>query len=356
MKVTKRILALVLVLSIVFLFGCSAKTPATSTGNDKPAEPSTPDKPATPEKLKKVDLRFGTSSSGGTWYTLGMGMATIWNEKLKDQGIQVFAQSTGGGQENAQMLANGEIDMGFLGSLLCYYTYNGLNNFEKNDKMRTLTSLQVGSVQWCIMEKDVKTGDYTDVKGLRFSLNNPGASGALHYEIVSQAVGGLDIVPEYLNPAAAAEAMKNGNLPGGSFDGGAPTGALLDLFSTANIKVRLLKFDKEVVDKMNTITPGVWTFGSITKDTYGMDEDVSVPQTKDSLVVTTAADEEAVYQLLVSMYDNLDEFKAVHSGNKVLSLDNALTGLSVPLHLGAIRFYKERGLEIPDYLIPPEAK
>jgi TRAP transporter TAXI family solute receptor len=150
--------------------------------------------------------------------------------------------------------------------------------------------------------------------------------------------------------------MKNGNLRGGAFDGGAPTSALLDLYSSANIKVKLLEFTQEDIDAMNKVTPGVWSLGTITADTYGMDKDVTVPQYRDSLVVTTDADEEAVYQILTTIYDNLDEVKAIHSGNKVISLENALVGLSVPLHAGAVRFYKERGIEIPDYLIPPEAK
>lgn len=343
----KRVLALLLVFMMLFAVGCSSNT----LPEKKEAE--------TPENTKgklNVDMVFGTSSSGGTWYTLGMGLANIWNDKLKDSGVRVYAQATGGGQENAQMLDSGEVDICLLGGVLCNYVYNGLNDFKKNDKMRTLTALQAASVQWVVMGEDAKTGGCRDISGMRFALNNPGASAALHYEIISKAIGDLNITSEFLNPASAAEAMKNGNLRGGAFDGGAPTSALLDLYSTANIKVKLLEFTKEDIDAMNKVTPGVWSLGTITADTYGMDKDVTVPQYRDSLVVTVDADEEAVYQILTTIYDNLEEVKAVHSGNKVISLENALVGLSVPLHAGAVRFYKERGIEIPDYLMPPEAK
>lgn len=330
----KKIAVFILTLAMVFA-GCSFAFAADTKQN--------------------VDLLLGTSSSGGTWYSLGMGLATIWNEKLKDQGIHVFAQATGGGQENAQMLGTKEINMCLLGGVLCSYIYNGTNEFRKNENMRTLTALQAASVQWVIMADDAKTGGCRDIAGMRFALNNPGASAALHYEIIKKAIGDLSIRAEFLNPASAAEAMKNGHLRGGAFDGGAPTSALLDLFSTANLEVRLLRFTQEDIDAMNTVTQGVWSLGTITKDVYGMKEDVTVPQYRDSLVVTTDMDEDVAYKLLTVIYDNLDEVMAVHSGNKIVSLENALNGLSVPLHVGAVRFYRERGIKIPDYLIPPEA-
>jgi TRAP transporter TAXI family solute receptor len=303
-----------------------------------------------------VDIRFGTSSSGGTWYTLGMGLATIWNEKLADKGINVFAQATGGGQENAQMMGTNEIEMCFLGSLLANYVYNGENDFTQNTNLRSVTALQQAGIQWVIMKDDAKTGNYKDVAGMRFALNNPGASAGLNYEVVTKALGDLNVQAEYLNPSAAAEAMKNGTLRGGAFDGGAPTSALLDLYSTSNIKVQLLSFSQADIDAMNTVTPGVWFLGTISADTYGMDSDVTIPMYRDGLIVDKNVSAEAVYQILCATYDNLEEVKAVHAGNSVISLENALTGLSIPLHAGAVRFYQERGIDIPDYLIPDECK
>lgn len=352
----KRFLVLALAFLVLFVCACS---PATST--PPPAGPSAtgesaPASDATPAVPLNVDLRFGTSSSGGTWYTLGMGLATVWNEKLSGQGINVFAQATGGGQENAQMLGSNEIEMCFLGGLLANYIYNGENEFVPNPDMRSATALQQAGIQWVIMEDDAKTGTYKDIAGMRFALNNPGASAGLHYEVVTKALGDLGVEAEYLNPAAASEAMKNGTLRGGAFDGGAPTSAVLDLYATANLKVQLLSFSQADVDAMNTVTPGVWSLGTVTADTYGMGSDVSIPMYRDSLIFDKDVNPEAVYQILCATYDNLEEVIALHSGNKVISLDNALVGLSVPLHEGAVRFYRERGIEIPDYLIPDECR
>ena len=351
----KKLLALTFACIMVFMCACAAPEPVATPSEEVSTATEPVEEAATTEPLN-VDIRFGTSSSGGTWYTLGMGLATIWNEKLADQGINVFAQATGGGQENAQMLGAHEIEMCFLGSLLATYTYNGQNEFTQNTDMRALTALQQGGIQWIIMDEDAKTGTYKDVTGMRFALNNPGASAGLNYEVVQKGIGDLNLTAEYLNPAAAAEAMKNGTLRGGAFDGGAPTSAALDLFSTANLKVRLLSFSQEDIDAMNEVTPGVWFLGTVTADTYGMDSDVTIPMYRDSLIVDKSVSAEAVYQILCATYDNLDEVKAVHSGNSILSLENALNGVAVPLHEGAVRFYQERGIEIPEHLIPEECK
>lgn len=358
----KKPLVMILVCAMLFAYACA---PAAPTPSNEPApesevgqqeQASTQEPAEAPAEPLNVDIRFGTSSSGGTWYTLGMGLATIWNEKLEDKGIHVFAQATGGGQENAQMMGAGEIEMCFLGSLLANYVYKGENDFTQNTNLRSVTALQQGGIQWAIMKEDAKTGTYKDIAGMRFALNNPGASAGLNYEVVTAALGDLEVQAEYLNPAAAAEAMKNGTLRGGAFDGGAPTSALLDLYSTANIEVQLLSFSQEDIDAMNTITPGVWFLGTVPAEAYEMESDVTIPMYRDGLIVDKDVDAEAVYQILCATYDNLEEVKAVHSGNSVISLESALTGLPIPLHEGAVRFYQERGIEIPEQLIPEECK
>lgn len=204
----KRLLAIIV--SLMLLLCACTGAPAIESADSSSASETdaTETEDGDTSEPLNIDIRFGTSSSGGTWYTLGMGLATLWNDKLEDKGINVFAQATGGGQENAQMLAADEIEMCFLGGLLATYTYNGQNEFPQNTDMRALTAMQEGGIQWIIMADDAKTGTYKDIEGMRFALNNPGASAGLNYEVVKAALGDLHITEEYLNPSAAAEAMK----------------------------------------------------------------------------------------------------------------------------------------------------
>jgi uncharacterized protein len=65
-------------------------------------------------------------------------------------------------------------------------------------------------------------------------------------------------------------------------------------------------------------------------------------------------DAQVVYELLACIYDNLPELHRMHRATREMSLGRALRGLPVPLHPGAVRFYREAGLDIPAALLPPE--
>jgi len=74
---------------------------------------------------------------------------------------------------------------------------------------------------------------------------------------------------------------------------------------------------------------------------------------KSTLIVEKDVSEELVYKMLEAIYTkDLDGLKQKHGALKTMSLDQALNGLtSVPLHPGAIKFYQENGVEIPDDLM-----
>ncbi|MFA7366450.1 MAG: TAXI family TRAP transporter solute-binding subunit, partial [Synergistaceae bacterium] len=50
------------------------------------------------------------------------------------------------------------------------------------------------------------------------------------------------------------------------------------------------------------------------------------------------------YDFVSSMFKNLDDIAAVHAKGKEITLKGALDGLTAPLHPGAAKFYKEKGL------------
>ncbi len=69
------------------------------------------------------------------------------------------------------------------------------------------------------------------------------------------------------------------------------------------------------------------------------------------LAVNASVDEEHVYLLTKTMYENLGFLQAIHPATKAMAVEKAMAGLPAPLHPGAARYYKEVGLEIPDALM-----
>ncbi len=88
----------------------------------------------------------------------------------------------------------------------------------------------------------------------------------------------------------------------------------------------------------------------------GQDKDVQSIAQPNWLGLRMDIDEEVVYQLTKTIFENLEYLVGVHKAARFIQLDSALSGLPVPLHPGALKYYRERGIEIPDSLIPPEAK
>jgi TRAP transporter TAXI family solute receptor len=70
------------------------------------------------------------------------------------------------------------------------------------------------------------------------------------------------------------------------------------------------------------------------------------------LATTAALDPDVVYALTKTLYENLDYMARVHPACRSIALDKAFEGITVPLHLGAIRYYRERQIRVPESLIP----
>ena len=70
------------------------------------------------------------------------------------------------------------------------------------------------------------------------------------------------------------------------------------------------------------------------------------------LIVREDVSERAVYEIVKTVYDHLDFLQGIHPATKALKLEEALRGLTLPLHPGAATFYREAGLTIPENLLP----
>ena len=96
----------------------------------------------------------------------------------------------------------------------------------------------------------------------------------------------------------------------------------------------------------------LWTRYVIEAGTYpGQMKDIKTIAQPNFLAVRADLDEDAVYMITKTIYENLPFLNAIHKATKVMALEKALAGLPVPLHPGAAKFYKEAGLDIPDRLI-----
>lgn len=308
---------------------------------------------------EKRFVSVATASTGGTYYPIGVGMANIWSAHLKDEGIQASGQSSAGSIENIELLREGEAQLAILQGLISSQAYAGNGSFEgkRYEDLRTISMLWPNVEHFVLMNNKVKTGTIEDMKETRFSVG-PQASGTEQSTVVMMEGLNLtkkNISPEYLGYSDTVSAMRDGRLEGGSLPAGIPISAITDMYAS-NVKATILEVTDEQLAAINAVSDS-WYRYVIPGGTYPrIEEDINTIAQPNLLSTTKEIDEETIYLLTKTLYENLGEMYEVHSSAKEMKLETALDGVSVPLHVGAYKFFKEAGVDIPESLIPPEVR
>ena len=151
--------------------------------------------------------------------------------------------------------------------------------------------------------------------------------------------------------AAASEsaaAMKDRRIDAFIWDGGLPTAAILDLGATPGIKIHLIPHG-DAVAKMTAKYGPVYFVGTIPKGTYGgMETDVQVAALTNLLTAHERMDESLAYQITKLLHERTADLVAVHQAAQEITLKSAVVGSPIPFHPGAIRYYKEKGIKVPE--------
>lgn len=310
------------------------------------------------ENADKTFLSVATASTGGTYYPMGVGLANVWSNLLKQDGIQVTGQSSAGSIENIDLLQKDEAQLAILQSLIATEAYEGVRNFDRRayKDLRSISMLWPNVEHFVMLESKVKDGTLNDIAGSRFSVG-PQASGTEQSTVVilqGIKLSKKSISPEYLGYGDTVSAMRDGRLDGGALPAGVPAAAVTDMYASG-VPARILDVTDQQLASINAIA-NAWFRFEIKPNTYPrQSKAVATIAQPNILVSIRQIDEKIVYDLTKTMFENLPEVHQVHSSAKYISLENALKGVSVPLHLGAYRYFREVGINVPDYLVPPEA-
>jgi hypothetical protein len=304
---------------------------------------------------------LATASTGGTYYPVGVAIATLIKVKLEPgQGIGMSAVSSAGSGENIRLLRDNEAQFGILQGLFGYYAATGTGALESDGPQKELRSVSMlwQNVEHFVVQSDkAKTGtmdDFIALKGESVALGNRN-SGTIGSNAAILAGFGLDIETDFSlvegGYGPAAEALQNGQVAGISAPAGVPVGALSQLFASAGDSVTLLNFTPEQMAKGDG-GRDLWTEYVIPAGTYpGQTADVTTIAQPNFMATRSDVPEEDVYQITKTIYENLPFLQAIHPATKAMVLERAIAGLPLPLHPGAARYYAEVGIKIPERLI-----
>ena len=295
-------------------------------------------------KNAKKDYILATGGTGGTYYPFGGAIANIWNTKIENMNVTV--QATGASAENLRLINKGEAEYAIVQNDVMDYAYNGKDLFagEKLENIMTIGTLYPEVVQIAV-SKDSGIKSVADFRGKRISVGDAGSGVEFNAKQILEGYGLTfdDIKKSNLSFKESAEGIQNGTLDGCFVTAGVPNAALQELAFSAGLV--LVPVDSVAAEKICK-KYNYYTVTSIPGGTYkGTDSDTAALAIKATLAVNAKLDEEIVYQMTKALFENLDSLAAAHAKGKEVSAKAAVTGVSVPFHPGAKKYFTEIGLK-----------
>ena len=283
-----------------------------------------------------------TGGTSGVYYPLGVAIAKVFSDKLPNVKTQV--QATKASVENLILLQQGRGEIAFVlgDSLKAAWEGDGEAGFKSRlDKLRTIGAIYPNYIQ-IVATAYSKIKILADLKGRSLSVGAPKSGTELNSRAILAAAGlsYKDIGKvEYLPFAESVDLMKNRQLDATLQSAGLGVASLKDLSTSSDISV--VSVPKSIVDKIGLpFVPAV-----IPANTYtGQDKDVPTAAVINYLVTSSAVSDDLAYEMTKLVFESLPELANAHVAGKDIKLEAAAGGSPVPLHPGAIRYYREKGL------------
>lgn len=287
-------------------------------------------------------LVIATGGTGGTYYPLGGGMA---DHITKNAGVTATAQATGASAENIRLLRDKKADIAFTQNDIAEYAAAGTNMFQQDgkiDSFQALGALYDETIQ-IVVSADSNIKSVADLKGKRVSVGAPGSGTEINAQQILEAYGLTfdDTQLQRLSFADSAKAIQDGKLDAAFQTAGTPTAAITELAATTGVKI--IPIDNDKIDAIIAKYP-YYVKTTVPANTYQtVPEEVTTVSVKSMLLIRSDLDEDLVYKVTKAIFDNTD--KLGHAKAKEIKLDSVLSGVSIPIHPGAKKYFAEKGVK-----------
>lgn len=288
---------------------------------------------------------LATGGTSGTYYPYGGAVANIWNTKVEN--MNVTAQATGASKENLRLISSEEAEFAIVQNDVMDYAFHGTDMFE-GQKLGNIAAIGTLYPEVVQIAASVDSGikSIADMKGKRVSVGDAGSGVEFNAKQILEGYGLTfdDIKKSNLSFKESSDGIQNGTLDACFVTAGVPNAALQELAISNGLV--LIPVDGEAADKICS-KYGFYTKVAIPAGTYkGSDTDTPALAIKATLAVSAALDETTVYNLTKALFENQAELAQAHAKGNDLSIEKAVTGISVPFHAGAAKYFAEVGYPV----------
>lgn len=306
-------------------------------------------------------FRIGAASTGGSFFEIGGVVAAAISSPVQGSacasgggcgvpGLVAVAQATQGSMANLRLINSKQLESGFAQADLAAMAYNGTGAFAQEGPMPRLRA--IGSLfpeaLHVVVRSDSPIREIDDLAGKTVAAGEAGSGTAINAKLLLAAAGfgEADVTRKNLRPSQAAAEMKAGTIDAMILVGGYPVPAIKELAAT--MPIRLVPVVGDVAAKLGAAF-SLYTLATIPAGIYrNVDTDTASVGFYALWVVDADAEADLVHDITRAVWSDgaAKLFAGIDPIGKQIRLADALKGVPLPLHPGAARFYREKGLAI----------
>ena len=305
-----------------------------------------------------------TATTGGTFYPVGVAIATIAHAQLAESdGISMTAISSAGSLENIKLLRDNQAQFAILQGPFGAWSWDGEGPVSSpQTHLRSVSALWKNVEHFVLLSELSATGTMQDLNllgGERYVLGarNSGAEQTGRFILDSL---GIDYQEKftlaYMGYGPTTSAIQDGNIVGMNIPAGAPVSSITQAYALMGERMNILNWSQESLNAINARYP-LWDWYEFPPGTYpNQNELIRTVASPNVLVTRVDIPDEVVYNITKVIWENLSTLHEIHRATRDMRMEIAIDGLGAPLHQGAIRYYREIGLDIPPRLLLAEAE
>jgi hypothetical protein len=289
-------------------------------------------------------LIIATASTGGTWYPLGGGVANLISKYIPD--TSASAKPSGASVENIRNVESGRVDLAIVMPDAAYFGYKGEADFKAQKKMENLRGLfatyPIDAYFYSVEGTGIKT--LADLKGKKVAVGAAGSGTEVFNRMILEMYGITydNMDEQFLSAPEATDALKDGTTDAAMYLLGTPAPTLMDL--TTQRKAAFLSMEPDKIKAFCEKYP-FYTASNIKAGTYkDQKADFTTVQYYGIFICNKDMDEKLAYDIMKAVFDHKAELDQIHVAFKDIKLETATKSIAIPLHPGAERFLKERGV------------
>ncbi len=311
------------------------------------------------QQQEPADIRFFqivTGSTAGTYFPVAETIAAIisqppGSERCNEQdrcgvpGLLAAVKSSQGSTANVRALAAGRADAAFVQADIADWAYRGQAMFagEKVEPLRAIAALYPEAVQ-LVTAKSAKIRSVEDLRGRRVSIDSAGSGTQADALLILRAFGlkAEDLRVEEIGVSNAADRLIAGTLDAFFLISGTPSTVVTDLADRGLVDI--VPISGPPVDELLE-SSAFFVSHTIDAETYAGIGEIATISVKALFVTTTRADAGLIYDITAALWrpGNRPHIDKGHEKGRLIQLETALDGISIPLHPGAVRFYSQAG-------------